>query len=191
MRYEMINGQPALITRATINGLLYSNPSDALLDANNIGYTRTVVNPPEITDETKKLDHHYEVANGTITDVWSVVDKTAEELISLYTDQIFAIYNSAEEYKNNGKILYPVTGKEYIPRWVFEFYNTALISKEQYFPTVESTIEVSAVDGSKDVMTFAEFAQLYFYLISQFASFTDEQNDEIKTLTDKIKALKS
>lgn len=190
MRYELINGQPTIIKRVTIGALLYTNPSDALLEANGIGYTRTVVNPPEITDETKKLSHAYEIINGSITDVWTVVDKTAEELIALYTDQIFAIYNSADDFKNNGKILYPVTGKEYIPRWVFEFYNTAFINQSKFFPTPESTIEVSAVDGSKDVMTFDQFAQLYIYLISQFSSFTDDQNDEIKTLTDKIKALR-
>lgn len=190
MRYELINGQPAIIKRATINGLIYSNPSDALLDANGIGYTRTVVNPPEISDETKKLSHAYEIVNGSITDVWTVLDKTAEELIALYTEQIFAIYNSADDFKNNGKILYQATGKEYIPRWVYEYYNAVLIHPEDYFPSPESTLPVTAVDGTSDDMTYEQFLTFYIFLIQTFMGATANQNSEIKTLTDKIKALR-
>ena len=191
MKYELVNGQPRQIKKVTLNGMIYTNPSDSLLEDNNIGYTRTVVQAPELDDETKKLTHTYEVVNGSITDVWTVVDKTPEELIDMYIDQITTIYNTAEDYKNDGKILYPVTGKEYIPRWVFEFYNTALINKDSYFPTAESTIAVSAVDGSSDEMTFMEFVQLYGYLISSYMTYTAIQNGDIKTLTDKIKELRN
>lgn len=191
MKYELINGQPKPIKKITINGMIYTNPSDSLLEENNIGYTRTVVPQPELSDDTKKLTHTYEIVNNSITDVWIEVDKTPEELINMYQSQIEEIYNTAEEYKNDGKILYPVTNKEYIPRWVFEFYNTALINKDAYFPTEESTIEVSAVDGSTDTMTLQEFLQFYLYLISSYATYTDTQNDDIKELVDKIKALKN
>ena len=189
MRYELINGQPSIIKRATINGLIYSNPSDAFLEANGVGYTRTVVNPPEITDETKKLSHTYEIVNGSITDVWTVVDKTAEELIDLYVSQITDIYHNSEAFKNDGKILYPATGKEYIPRWLYEYYNAALISKEQYFPTPESTLTVTAVDGTSDEMNFEQFVTFYAYIAGTFMGSTATQNSEIKSLTDKIKAL--
>lgn len=191
MKYELINGQPRQIKKITLNGMIYTNPSDALLEENNIGYTRTVVPQPELSDETKKLTHTYEIVNNSITDVWTEVDKTPEELVNMYTAQIEDIYNTAENYKNDGKILYPATNKEYIPRWVFEFYNTALINKEAYFPTEESTIEVAAVDGSTDTMTLQEFLQFYLYLISSYATYTDTQNDDIKELVDKIKALRN
>lgn len=191
MKYELINGYPKPIKKVTLNGMIYTNPSDALLEENNIGYTRTVVPQPELSDETKKFTHTYEIVNNSITDVWTEVDKTPEELVNMYTAQIEDIYNTAEAYKNDGKILYPATNKEYIPRWVFEFYNTALINKEAYFPTEESTIEVAAVDGSTDTMTLQEFLQFYLYLISSYATYTDTQNDDIKELVDKIKALRN
>ena len=191
MKYDLINGQPKEIKRLVLDGIIYTNPSDSLLEANNIGYSREIVAPPELTDETKKLTHTYAIIEGAITDVWTVVDKTPEELIDMYIDQITTIYNTAEDYKNDGKILYPVTGKEYIPRWVFEFYNTALINKDSYFPTAESTIEVTAVDGSSDEMTFSEFVQLYGFLIGSYMTYTAVQNGDIKTLTDKIKELRN
>ena len=61
MRYNLIDGQPKKIDVVTINGRRISNPSDALLDANGIGYTRTIIDPPEVTDETKKLLHTYAI----------------------------------------------------------------------------------------------------------------------------------
>ena len=191
MRYELIDNQPRPITVVTINGRKISNPSDALLDANNIGYTRTVIDPPELTDETKKLLHSYAIEDGSIVDVWSVTDKTSQELIDLYTAQIVDIYNSAESYKNDGKILYPATGKEYIPRWCYEFYNAVLIGKDSYFPTPESTIDITAVDGTSDAMTAAEFVTFYGYLVQSYMTTTATQNAEIKALTDKIKALRN
>lgn len=189
MRYELVNGQPQPIKKVTLNGMVYTNPSDTLLNDNNIGYTRTVVQAPELDDDTKKLTHTYEVVNGSITDVWTEVDKTSEELISMYQAQIDAIYEQAENYKNNGRILYPVTGKEYLPRWVFEFYNSALIMKDQYFPTNETEVAISAVDGTSDDMTFAQFAQLYGYLITVYMTATGEQNSQIAELNAKIAEL--
>ena len=191
MRYDLINGQVIPIKKAVINGMMVSNPPDAMLDENGIGYTRTVIEPPEVTDETKKLEHQYSIQDGSIVDVWTIADKTSQELIDLYISQITDIYNSAEDFKNDGKILYPTTGKEYIPRWVFEFYNTALINKDSYFPTAESTIEVAAVDGSSDPMTFSEFITFYGFLITSYMSYTATQNDEIETLTDKIRELRA
>ena len=191
MRYELIDNQPRPITVVTINGRRISNPSDELLDANNIGYTRTVIDPPEVTDETKKLLHSYAIENGSIVDVWSVTDKTAAELIDLYTAQIVEIYQSAEQYKNDGQITYPGTGKNYIPRWVYEFYNAVLIGMASYFPTPESTIDIAAVDGTSDAMTAAEFVTFYGFLVQSYMTTTATQNAEIKALTDKIKALRN
>ena len=191
MRYELINGQPVPITKAVIDGVRYSNPTDAMLDENGIGHTRTVVDPPEVTDETQKLEHQYQIQDGSIVDVWTIVDKTSQELIDLYISQITEIYNSAESFKNDGKILYPTTGKEYIPRWVFEFYNTALINTDSYFPTAESTIEVAAVDGSSTLMTFSEFVTFYGFLITAYMNYTATQNDEIEILTEKIRELRA
>lgn len=190
MRYNLVDNRPQKITVATIDGMKVSNPTDALLDANGIGYTRTTFDPPEVTD-TQKLEHTYAIQDGSIIDVWTVTDKTADELIAMYTAQIVEIYQSAEQYKNDGQITYPGTGKNYIPRWVFEFYNTALINKDSYFPTAESTIDVAAVDGSTDTMTFTEFVTFYGYLIQRYMGVTAAQNLEIKALTDKIKELRA
>ena len=52
-RYELIDNRPVKITVATIDGYKVSNPSDAMLDAEGIGYTYTPADPPEVTDETK------------------------------------------------------------------------------------------------------------------------------------------
>ena len=191
MRYELIDNRPQKITTAIIDGMRVSNPTDAMLDAAWIGYEYTPTDPPEVTDETKKLVHDYVTSGRTIGDYWQIVDKSADELVAMYIGQITEIYNSAETYKNDGKILYPVTNKEYIPRWVFEFYNTALINKDSYFPTAESTIDVAAVDGSTDTMTFSEFVTFYGFLIQSYMVTTATQNAEIKTLTDKIKELRA
>lgn len=190
MRYELIDNRPQKITNAIIDGYKVSNPTDAQLDANNIGYAYTETNPPEITDETKKLTHSYIVVGRTIADNWEIEDKSKDELRAMYIDQITAIYNSAENYKNDGKILYPATGKEYIPRWVYEFYNAVLIKLNAYFPTPESVIDVTSVDGSSDKMTMAQFVDFYGYLIGTYMTATAEQNAEIKALTDKIKELR-
>lgn len=189
MRYELIDNQPRQITVVTINGRKISNPSDVLLDANGIGYTRTTIDPPAVTD-TQKLEHSYAIDNGSIVDVWAIADKTAAELIEMYTAQIVEIYNSAETYKNDGQITYPATGKNYIPRWCYEFYNAVLIKPENYFPTPESTLTVTAVDGTSDEMNFEQFATFYAYLAGTFMQATAGQNAEIKTLTDKIKELR-
>lgn len=191
MRYRLENGIVTPITKATIDGMIYTNPTDTFLDENGIGYTRTQTDPPEVTDETKKLTHEYAIQDGSIVDVWTIADKTSQELIDLYISQITDIYNSAEDFKTDGKIIYPATGKEYIPRWVFEFYNTALINKDSYFPTAESTIDVSAVDGTSDAMTFTEFVTFYGFLIQSYMTYTATQNAEIKALTDKIKELRA
>ena len=191
MRYILDDGKPKLIKTVKINGMLISNPSDELLDANNIGYTRTVIAPPELTDEAKKLLHSYAIQDGSIVDVWTVTDKTADELIAMYIEQINAIYNNAENYKNDGKIQYPATGKEYIPRWVYEFYNAVLIKLDAYFPTPESMLTVTAVDGTSDEMTQTEFLTFYGFLIQTFMTATGTQNAEIKALTDKIKELRA
>lgn len=190
MRYSFIDGKPVAITKIAVDGMLYTNPSDDFLDSKHVGYTRTILPAPVPSDETKKIVHTYEIINNSITDVYTEVEKTDQELINLYIDQITDIYNTAEDYKQDGKILYPVTGKEYIPRWVFEFYNTALINKDSYFPTAESTIDVAAVDGTSDKMTFQEFVQFYYYLIMQYMSYTNTQNEDIAILTAKIKELR-
>lgn len=191
MKYELINGQPKQIKKATIGEMVYTNPTDSLLEANNIGYSLITAEPPEVDDETKKLTHTYEIANGAIQEIWTIVDKTPEELISMYTAQITDMYNTAESYKTDGVIEYPVTGKGYIPRWVYEFYNAMLISSTALFPTPESTQDIAAVDGSTDAMTQSEFLALYQYLITSYAGYTAAQNAQIKTLTDKIKALRN
>ena len=191
MRYELIDNRPQKITTAIIDGMKVSNPTDAQLDAAGIGYEYEPVTPPIVTDETKKLEHEYLITGRAIGDLWSIVDKTKQELIDLYTAQITDIYNTAEAYKTDGIIEYPVTGKGYIPRWVYEFYNAMLISSTALFPTPESTQDIAAVDGSTDAMTQAEFTALYQYLITSYAGYTAAQNAEIKTLTDKIKELRN
>ena len=191
MRYELIDNRPQKITVAIIDGFKVSNPTDAMLDAAGIGYEYTPTDPPEVTDETKKLIHDYVASGSTIADLWQIVDKSADELIAMYTAQITDIYNTAEAYKTDGIIEYPVTGKGYIPRWVYEFYNAMLISSTALFPTPEATQDIAAVDGSTDAMTAAEFTQLYQYLITSYAGYTAAQNAQIKALTDKIKELRA
>lgn len=189
MRYILDDDKPKLIKTVKIDGMLISNPSDALLDANGIGYTLTSIDPPEIT-ETQKLEHSWRIYGFAIEDVWTVTDKTAQELIDMYTAQIVEIYQSAEEYKNDGQITYPGTGKNYIPRWVYEFYNAVLIKLDAYFPTPESTLAVTAVDGTSDAMTQDQFLAFYAYLTQTFMTATAVQNSAIKTLKDKIKELR-
>lgn len=191
MRYELIDNRPQKITTAIIDGMKVSNPTDAMLDAAGIGYSYAPTDPPEVTDETKKLVHDYVTSGRTIADYWQIVDKTADELIAMYTAQIHEVYNTAEAYKTDGVIEYPVTGKGYIPRWVYEFYNAMLISSTALFPTPESKQDIAAVDGSTDAMTQAEFTALYQYLITSYAGYTAAQNLEIKALTDKIKELRN
>ena len=191
MRYNLVDNRPQKITVATIDSMKVSNPTDAMLDAAGIGYTYTPTDPPEVPDETKKVIHDYVTSGRTIADLWTIVDKSKQELIDLYAAQITDIYNTAEAYKTDGVIEYPVNGKGYIPRWVYEFYNAMLISSTALFPTPESTQDIAAVDGSTDAMTQAEFVALYQYLITSYAGYTATQNAEIKTLTDKIKALRA
>ena len=87
MRYYLADNKPVPITNVTIGGMRISNPPDALLETNNIGYTLRHIDPPAIT-ETQKLEHSYAAYGGEIVDVWTIADKTAQELIDMYTAQI-------------------------------------------------------------------------------------------------------
>ena len=192
MLYELNEwGNPQPIRQAEIDGILYTNPNDELLTSAGIGYRLEKTDPPTLEEHQRVNGCSWQIVDGAIRQVWNVIDKTPEELKIEYQNRINQIYADAEEFKKNGKILYPGTGKEYIPRWAYEFYNTIFITQEIMFPTPESRLAVAAVDGTYDNLTLAEFTALFQFIINAFSEYTADQNAEIAELNRKIKALDS
>lgn len=189
MRYNLINERRVEpIKSAVVDGFIYSSPSDEFLDAHGIGYPFVPVQQPP-SEEFCWYNYKYVIKDGVITMEFFPVYYSKEDLKNQYQGKINQIFHEAEEFKNSGEIEYPVTGKKYIPRWVFEFYNTVMICSSAMFPTVDSTIDVSAVDGTSDPMTQVEFMALYQYLIGYYMTVTNEQNAQIRALYAKIAAL--
>lgn len=175
-------------------GRIITNPTDEFIDEHSLGYPfdfgcTDTSRAPEHDEETQVVHGHHAIVNGIITYVWEIQNRSPEELRQRYQSQIDKIYQESENFKKNGRILYPETGKEYIPRWAYEYYNTVLISKEYHFPTPESTLAVTAVDGTSDDFTLIDFIGLYEYICSAFAEYTAEQNQQIAELNAKIAAL--
>lgn len=191
MRYYYTDGKPVPITNAIINGYRVSNPTDAVLDANGVGYPLKTAPAPEVTDETKKLDHIYTLTGGVIVEAWTIVDKTPAELVAMYREQIEAIYAESADYTENGQILYDVTGKYYIPRWVYQFYNSVELFKESYFPTEAATLAISATDGTSDNFTYAQFIQLYNAIGQTYMAYNAMQDAKIAALVLKIRELEN
>ena len=186
--YILKNGYPQPVRSIVENNRVITNVPDEIILEKGLGYRLENSPYPEVQDG-KKAEQHYEIEGQTIKQVWTIVDKTNQEKIQEYKWKIDEIYQQAEEYKQRGKILYPGTGKEYIPRWIVEFYNTILIRKEIFFPTPETKQKIAAVDGTKDELNYDEFLNLCNFIINDYNTKTDEQNKEIERLNALIKEL--
>lgn len=188
--YILKNGYPESVRSIVENNRVITNVPDEIILEKGLGYRLEDSPCPEL-EEGKRAEEHYEIEGQTIKNVWTIVDKTNQEKIRDYKFKIECIYNEAEEYKQKGKIFYPGTGKEYIPRWIVEFYNTILIRKEIFFPNDETKQKIAAVDGTADEMNYDEFLNLCNFIINDYNTKTEEQNKEIARINALIRELEA
>lgn len=176
MRYTLnTHGEPEKVTCIVLNGDYVVNPTDEIIDIYGGGYPLLDVPAPSYDSATQHAPTFvWEQADGTIHKVWTVTDKTADELKQAQVDALDAqinAMNSAFEAWKSAPIVWDGTGKGYLPRWITEFYTPIQVLGASAFPQ-----SVTASDGTSDTLSFEQFSTLYTYLIQQSALETARVN---------------
>ena len=182
-RYILNNGALAQVRKVEHMGQIITNPPDSLIDEWGVGKPYEAVEAPEYDAETQALDHSYTEGAASITESWTVRGLTAAEQIAKLEAQIAAINAAYETYRDT-----PITynNKGYLPRWIYEYYNSMLIMGSAAFP-----MGVAAVDGTSETMTFEQFQALFQYLVTDVATHTAQVNGQIATLNAQIAELEA
>lgn len=169
MRYKLENGAPVLITKVTLNGLVTTNPSDAFIDENELGYPKQDTTAPEYDSDTQHVTSSWSIVNGVITKVWEIVDYTEEELqarqnaaIDAQIDEVNANYEQWQltpvEYPFNNQTMYLK------PIWTTQYYGTlqqvSLMTSGAIFP-----MTITDAAGVNFEMTAEEFQTMYLWLV--------------------------
>lgn len=182
-RYILNNGALVQVRKVEHLGQIITNPPDSLIDELAAGKPYETVSAPEYDADTQALDHSYTEGAASITDSWAVRSLTATEQIAKLEAQIATINAAYETYRDT-PIMY-TNGKGYLPRWVYEFYNSMLLMGSGAFP-----MSVSAVDGTAESMSYTDFQALFQFLITTIATHTGEVNASIAALNAQIAALR-
>lgn len=185
MRYKLENGQPVLITRIDLDGQTITNPPDDLIDANGLGYPKTVTPAPIYDPSEETLSSSWEIQSGVITQVWTVTELSAAEKAAKHNAAIDAAIDAINEayaewqtepleYTFNESTMYLK------PIWITQYYGTLLQAS-----TLGATVFPSGVTDAHDVtyeMTEAQFAAMYLWLVGQAAVKIATVNAQIATL---------
>ena len=176
MRYKLNeNNEPERVTIIIFEDSYIVNPHDMTVDAYGAGYPMVDVPAPSYDAATQHAPTFvWEQADGTIHKVWTVTDKTADELKQAQVDALDAqinAMNSAFEAWKSAPIVWDGTGKGYLPRWITEFYTPIQVLGASAFPQ-----SVTASDGTSDTLSFEQFSTLYTFLIQQSALETARVN---------------
>lgn len=181
-RYILNNGVLEQVRKVEHIGQIITNPPDSLIDEWAVGKPYEAVEAPEYDADTQALDHSYTEGAASITDLWTVRSLTATEQIAKLEAEIATINAAYETYRDT-PIMY-TNGKGYLPRWIYEYYNSMLIMGSAAFP-----MAVSAVDGTAETMTFEQFQTLFQYLVTEVATHTAQVNGQIAALNAQIAEL--
>lgn len=182
-RYILTNGVLVQVRKVEHIGQIITNPPDSLIDELAVGKPYEAVEAPEYDADSQALDHSYTEGAASITDSWTVRSLTATEQIAKLESQIATINADYNAYKDT-PIMY-TNGRGYLPRWVYEFYNSMLLMGSGAFP-----MSVSAVDGTAESMSYTDFQALFQFLITAIATHTGEVNASIAALNAQIAALR-
>lgn len=186
MRYKLENGQPVLITRIDLDGQTITNPPDDMIDANGLGYPKTVTPAPIYDPSEETLSSSWEIQSGVITQVWTVTELSAAEKAAKHNaaiDAQIASVNAAYEAYKTTPITYDFNGQTMSlkPIWVTEYYGTlmqiGLMSNGANFPTT-----ITDAAGTNFEMTFAEFQTMFLWLVGKAQTEIKRVNDALVEL---------
>lgn len=186
MRYKLENSSPVEIRKVIFEGLTITNPTDAFIDENGLGYPKEETPAPDYDPEEEKISFEWSVVDGTIKKVWTVTELTAAEKAAIHNaridEQINAVNSAYEAYKTTPLTYNDGTRTMLLkPIWVTEYYGTlmqiGLMSSGANFPAT-----ITDANGSNFELTFQEFSTLYLWLVQQAQTEIKRVNDAIAEL---------
>ena len=185
MRYKLENSAPVEIRKVIFEGLTITNPTDAFIDENGLGYPKEETTPPAYDPDEEKISFEWSVVDGTIKKVWTVTELSASEKaaiknakIDVQIDTVNAEYDAWQttpvDYDFNGQTLCLK------PIWVTQYYGTLLQAS-----TLGAMVFPSRVTDAQNVtveMSETQFVAMYLWLVGQAAVKIATVNAEIATL---------
>ena len=176
MRYTLENGTPSRVTHIGHDGLIISNPTDAMIDELGVGYPLLETESPEYDPDEEKISSTWEIVQdadpnhtSVIMRVWTVTDLTTEEKNARFNqaldEQIAAVNAGFETFKTTPvEYTFKNTKMKLKPIWTTEYYGTlaqvGIIASGANFPAT-----ITDADGVSFEMTQEEFTQMYLWLV--------------------------
>lgn len=168
MRYTLENGQPMEVVSITVDGKRIVHPTDDQCDAAHIGYPLVLADAPEYDPDTQYLEESWRIRYKKIRQIWTVVDipqPTEEEQRIAEIDKLLNDSDAEFEVFKSTPIVYPINGLRYKPSYIKDFWNSVIVLGESAFP-----MTISDADCVNEEMTFAQFTNLYVWLLQQSAA---------------------
>ena len=183
MRYKLVENALLPVKKLEQDGMVTTNPTDAQVDAAGAGYPLVETVPPEYDESTQYLVHGYAQEADCIRETWTVTNKTNAMLCADIDAQMAAL-NEAYSTTLKTPVLYPATGKYYLPNWAGEYYTPILVDSATVYP-----IAVWDVQMATTLMTKAELEALRSYLVGVVQTQLTETMTQLAALTAQKAAL--
>ena len=186
MRYKLENSSPVEIRKVIFEGLTITNPTDAFIDENGLGYPKEETPAPAYDPDEEKISFEWSVVDSVIKKVWTVTELSASEKAAIHNAaidaQIAAVNAGYEAYKTTPlSYTFGAQTMSLKPIWVTEYYGTlmqvGLMSSGANFPTT-----ITDAAGTNFEMTFAEFQTMFLWLVSKAQTEIKRVNDAIAEL---------
>ena len=186
MRYKLENSAPVEIRKVIFEGLTITNPTDAFIDENGLGYPKEETTPPAYDPDEEKISFEWSVVDGVIKKVWTVTELSAAEKAAIHNaaiDAQIASVNAGYEAYKTTPLSYAFNGQTMTlkPIWVTEYYGTlmqvGLMANGANFPTT-----ITDANGSDFTMTFEQFSTMYLWLVQQAQTEIKRVNDSLAEL---------
>lgn len=186
MRYKLENSAPVEIRKVIFESLTITNPTDAFIDENGLGYPKEETTPPAYDPDEESLSFEWAITDGVIKKVWTVTELSAAEKAAIHNAgidaQIQAVNEGYEAYQTT-PLAYTFGASTMMlkPIWITQYYGTlmqvGLMSNGANFP---ATITDAA--GVNFEMTFQEFQTMFLWLVSKAQTEIKRVNDAIAEL---------
>lgn len=186
MRYKLENSAPVEIRKVVFDGLTITNPTDAFIDENGLGYPKEETTPPAYDPDEEKISFEWSVVDGVIKKVWTVTELTPAEKAAIHNAEIDAeidAVNAAYEAYKTTPLSYAFNGQTMTlkPIWVTEYYGTlmqiGLMTNGANFPTT-----ITDAAGVNFEMTFQDFQTMFLWLVGKAQTEIKRVNDSIAEL---------
>lgn len=183
MRYNLSGDILVPVTKIIVDGMVYSNPTDEMIDNNHAGYPLVIDGTiPEYDPDTQYLVKSYRQEPDSIVE-YNAVEEISHEAQIKKIDEEIAKVNAQFEIDKQSPVLY-ANDKYYLPCWASEYYAPKLLQDNAEYPTY-----VAAVDMSYDPMSKAELQSLYNFLVTKGEEIIAKANMQLAVLYAKRKEL--